>query len=214
MLSVNEAITILLDSGKRLVESEKIDLIEASGRTLASDIIAPIDVPPADNSAMDGYAIRFGDWSDAQAPIRLSQRITAGSVPAELKTWQRGPNIHRRRSAAGRGYRGDAGTLRGGGWCCPDSEIAGPRRQYPPPGPGSVHRPESAVRRSAFESTGPGPGRFAGYLQGPGLPAAQGGRDVDGRRIARTGRRHPARPDIQLQPLHDDSLSSQPGGSR
>jgi molybdopterin molybdotransferase len=85
MLSVNEAITILLDSGKRLVESEKIDLIEASGRTLASDIIAPIDVPPADNSAMDGYAIRFGDWSDAQAPIRLSQRITAGSVPAELK---------------------------------------------------------------------------------------------------------------------------------
>ena len=85
MLSVNEAIKILLASSKRLVESEKIDLFEASGRTLAGEIIAPIDVPPADNSAMDGYAIRFGDWFDAQTPIPLSQRITAGSVPAELE---------------------------------------------------------------------------------------------------------------------------------
>ncbi len=84
MLSVNEALTILLDSSKRLVESEEIELIEATGRTLASDIIAPIDVPPADNSAMDGYAIRCGDWSDAQTAIPLTQRITAGSVPAEL----------------------------------------------------------------------------------------------------------------------------------
>jgi len=84
MLSVNKAITILLDSSKRLVESEEIDLIEAFGRTLASDIIAPIDVPPADNSAMDGYAIRLAGWSDAQTPIPLSQRITAGSVPSEL----------------------------------------------------------------------------------------------------------------------------------
>jgi molybdopterin molybdotransferase len=85
MLSVNEAITTLLNSSKRLVGSEIIDLIEATGRTLASDIIAPIDVPPADNSAMDGYAIRFGDWSDAKTGIPLSQRITAGSVPGELK---------------------------------------------------------------------------------------------------------------------------------
>ena len=84
MLSVKEAIKILLDNSKRLVESEEIDLIEASGRTLASDIIASIDVPPADNSAMDGYAIRFADWSDVNTEIPLSQRITAGSVPAEL----------------------------------------------------------------------------------------------------------------------------------
>ena len=85
MLSVNEAITILLDSSRRLVESENVDLIEACGRTLAADIIAPIDVPPADNSAMDGYAIRFSDWLDTQTGIPLSQRITAGSVAAELK---------------------------------------------------------------------------------------------------------------------------------
>jgi molybdopterin molybdotransferase len=84
MLSVNEAIEILLNSSTRLVESERIDLIEASGRTLSADVVAPIDVPPADNSAMDGYAIRFADWFGAQKGIPLSQRITAGSVPAEL----------------------------------------------------------------------------------------------------------------------------------
>ena len=85
MLSVNEAVTILLDSSRRLMESEKADLIEATGRTLVCDLIAPIDVPPADNSAMDGYAIRFGDWSDDRTAILLSQRITAGSVPTGLK---------------------------------------------------------------------------------------------------------------------------------
>jgi len=85
MLSVSEAIDSLLDGSRRLVESEQIDLISALGRTLAEDIIASLDVPPADNSAMDGYAFRQADWRDAQSEIPLSQRITAGSVPQELQ---------------------------------------------------------------------------------------------------------------------------------
>jgi len=85
MLSVSEAISTLLQSSDRLVEREDIALIDASGRTLASDIIAPIDVPPADNSAMDGYAIRHQDWLDEESGIPLSQRITAGSVPGKLE---------------------------------------------------------------------------------------------------------------------------------
>jgi len=85
MLSVNEAISRLLGDSKRLVDSESVDLIDATGRTLAADIIAPIDVPPADNSAMDGYAIRFSDWQDPAWGIPLSQRITAGSVPEKLE---------------------------------------------------------------------------------------------------------------------------------
>jgi len=84
MLSVNEAIDTLLENCKRLVDSEDISLMEATGRTLAADLIAAIDVPPADNSAMDGYAIRWSDWTDTETAIPLSQRITAGSVPAEL----------------------------------------------------------------------------------------------------------------------------------
>jgi molybdopterin molybdotransferase len=78
MLSVNEAIATLLEGSNRLVKSEDVSLDQASGRTLASDIIAPIDVPPADNSAMDGYAIRFADWQDSNTGIPITLRITAG----------------------------------------------------------------------------------------------------------------------------------------
>jgi molybdopterin molybdotransferase len=85
MFSVNEAIDSLLDGSRRLVENEQIDLISALGRTMAEDIVASLDVPPADNSAMDGYAFRQVDWQDAQSEIPLSQRITAGSVPQELQ---------------------------------------------------------------------------------------------------------------------------------
>jgi molybdopterin molybdotransferase len=85
MLSVNEAITTLLAGGERLVDGELVDLSGASGRTLADDITASIDVPPADNSAMDGYAIRLADWSQKGPGIPLSQRITAGTVAVELE---------------------------------------------------------------------------------------------------------------------------------
>ena len=85
MLSVNEAIATLLEGSNRLVKSEDVSLDQASGRTLASDIIAPIDVPPADNSAMDGYAIRFADWQDSDTGIPITLRITAGTVPDPLE---------------------------------------------------------------------------------------------------------------------------------
>ncbi len=85
MLSVNEAIDSLLNGARRLVENEEIDLISALGRALSEDIIASMDVPPADNSAMDGYAFRHGDWRGAQSELPVSQRITAGSVPQPLE---------------------------------------------------------------------------------------------------------------------------------
>lgn len=85
MLSVSEAIDSLLRDSKRLVRSEEIDLLAGLGRTLAQDIIAPVDVPPADNSAMDGYAFRHAEWQDVDHAIPLSQRITAGSLPGALE---------------------------------------------------------------------------------------------------------------------------------
>ncbi len=99
MLSVEEAIETLVRTAGRLVGVEAIDLIEALGRTLAADVVATIDVPPADNSAMDGYALRHADWVEveragtgaegteraAHSPsLPLSQRIAAGSAPAPL----------------------------------------------------------------------------------------------------------------------------------
>jgi len=84
MLSVNEAIQSLLKDCTRRVGSEQIELLSGLGRCLAEDVIASIDVPPADNSAMDGYAFRHAEWQDADREIPLSQRITAGSVPGPL----------------------------------------------------------------------------------------------------------------------------------
>lgn len=84
MLSVDQAVTALLERADRLVERETVPLIGALGRTLAADVIAAIDVPPADNSAMDGYALRHMDWPGAGQALPVTQRVTAGSVPAPL----------------------------------------------------------------------------------------------------------------------------------
>lgn len=84
MLSVEAAIAALLGGARCRVETEECRLLDALGRTLAGEIVAAIDVPPADNSAMDGYALRHADWVDASSPLRLSQRITAGTPPGPL----------------------------------------------------------------------------------------------------------------------------------
>lgn len=86
MLSVKEAIDALLSSAGPRVGTERIDLLDGPGRMLAEDVVAAIDVPPADNSAMDGYALRYADWRDAETALRISQRVTAGSVPAPLES--------------------------------------------------------------------------------------------------------------------------------
>jgi molybdopterin molybdotransferase len=85
MLSVNDAIEALLREARPLVETERIGLLAGLGRTLAEDVVAAIDVPPADNSAMDGYALRHADWRDAGTALPLSLRITAGSAPGTLQ---------------------------------------------------------------------------------------------------------------------------------
>lgn len=59
-----------------------LPLAEADGRVLAEDIVAGLDLPPWDNSAMDGYAFRLADWSGEPMPV--SQRILAGSAPPPL----------------------------------------------------------------------------------------------------------------------------------
>lgn len=60
---------------------EPISLNKALGRTLAAAPSALINVPPADNSAMDGFALRY---RDLPGPLPISQRIPAGSAPQPL----------------------------------------------------------------------------------------------------------------------------------
>ena len=84
MLKVQEAITRLLENVPARPERENIRLIDGLGRVLADDAYALINVPPAANSAMDGYAIRFGECAQPPQKIPLSQRIAAGHPPQPL----------------------------------------------------------------------------------------------------------------------------------
>jgi molybdopterin molybdotransferase len=64
LLPIQTAISQMLKQVIPVLESEQIELEEALGRVLADDVISPINVPPHDNSAMDGYAMRCEDLTD------------------------------------------------------------------------------------------------------------------------------------------------------
>ncbi len=58
---------------------ERLHIRQALGRVLAADVISPVDVPGHDNSAMDGYAVRFADLKpDAEANLKLIGTAFAG----------------------------------------------------------------------------------------------------------------------------------------
>jgi len=85
MITVSEALERLRKNNRVRVGNENVDLKACLGRVLAADVVSSIDVPPADNSAMDGYALRREDWQGADHALEISQRITAGTPPAPLK---------------------------------------------------------------------------------------------------------------------------------
>ena len=84
MLSVDEALEVLLAGAKAVAEVEQVPTLEASGRVLARALASPMDVPPMDNSAMDGYAMRAAEVPAAETRLRLGQRIAAGEVGKPL----------------------------------------------------------------------------------------------------------------------------------
>jgi len=86
MMPIDEALTQLLQSTRRLVEAESIPLLEANGRLLAEDVYALIDVPGYDNSAMDGFALNAGELATGRSIFSISQRIAAGAVGIKLES--------------------------------------------------------------------------------------------------------------------------------
>jgi len=65
-----------------VAETERVTLRAALGRVTAADILAPVDLPPFDNSAVDGYAVRHADLkTDAGTSLRIGGRLTAGRRP-------------------------------------------------------------------------------------------------------------------------------------
>ena len=85
MLSVREALTQLLDAASAVDGVERVPTLEGNGRVLAQDMLATIDVPSADNTQMDGYAVRARDCESGSATLRVAQRIPAGTVGAPLE---------------------------------------------------------------------------------------------------------------------------------
>ncbi len=70
----------LLAAATPLSTVEQVPTAEALGRVLAVDQISGLDVPPLDNSSMDGYALRCADVPTAGTRLVVAQRIPAGSV--------------------------------------------------------------------------------------------------------------------------------------
>jgi molybdopterin molybdotransferase len=63
-----------------IAETERVPLHGARERVVAHDIIAPINLPPFDNSAVDGYAVRHADLhGDGETALPVSDRLTAGA---------------------------------------------------------------------------------------------------------------------------------------
>lgn len=85
MLSVDEAQQKIITDVQALTDTQYVSLKQALGRVVAQDILSSIDIPPQDNSAMDGYAVRSDEVSDNTVCLSVSQRIAAGDVPKALK---------------------------------------------------------------------------------------------------------------------------------
>lgn len=85
MLSFEEAREKLLAAAVPVAETRSLPLEAALGRVLATALQSTVDVPPLDNSAMDGFALRVADVPAAGVCLPVSQRIPAGSVGVPLQ---------------------------------------------------------------------------------------------------------------------------------
>ena len=85
MLTAQQAIDHLLSHAQTVTESEEVTTQAALGRILAKNVNSLVDVPPLDNTAMDGYAVRTADTNVPGAILRLAQRIPAGSIGTQLE---------------------------------------------------------------------------------------------------------------------------------
>ncbi|MFT3665740.1 gephyrin-like molybdotransferase Glp [Piscinibacter sp.] len=84
LMTLDEALARLLAAVQPLGEVEEVSTFDARGRVLAEGVRAALDVPPQDNSAMDGYALRAADVPAAGTVLPVSQRIPAGQVGRPL----------------------------------------------------------------------------------------------------------------------------------
>ena len=85
MLTAEQALEHLLSHARAVSETERVAMQAALGRVLAEDVNSLVDVPPLDNTSMDGYAVRTADITKEGAVLKVNQRIPAGSVGKPLE---------------------------------------------------------------------------------------------------------------------------------
>ena len=103
-MSVQDALNTMLAQITPVSECVTVSLANSQGHILAENVLSPLNMPPFDNSAMDGYAFRFADWRDGivmpvagtalagqpfsgEIPLGACLRIMTGAqVPAGLDT--------------------------------------------------------------------------------------------------------------------------------
>jgi molybdopterin molybdotransferase len=79
LLPVDDAERLIAERVGAVSECEMTPLRQAAGRVLAGDVIAPVDVPPFDNSAVDGYAVRAEDIDrEHETRLKIVDRVAAG----------------------------------------------------------------------------------------------------------------------------------------
>ncbi len=78
-MPVDEAVRLLIDRIPPIADTESVSLFEAEGRFLAEALTAPVDLPLFDNSAVDGYAVRFEDLvPQSETCLPIAGRVAAG----------------------------------------------------------------------------------------------------------------------------------------
>ena len=85
MLTAQQALDHLLSNAKTVGESEAVTMQAALGRVLAENVNSLVDVPPLDNTSMDGYAVRTADTQAPGSALKIAQRIPAGSMGTQLE---------------------------------------------------------------------------------------------------------------------------------
>src|SRR5439155_8587591 len=83
LLAIDDVERLINERVTRVTETETAALKDARGRVLARDVVAPVDLPPFDNSAVDGYAVRHADLDRvAETRLAIVERVTAGRAAA------------------------------------------------------------------------------------------------------------------------------------
>ena len=86
LLSLDEALPLLMARAQPLAGVEVVSTFQGDGRVLAEDLFSALQVPPQDNSSMDGYAVRCADVEAPGALLKVTQRIPAGTHGKPLQS--------------------------------------------------------------------------------------------------------------------------------